>query len=73
MTNPFTNPFTDPDAEPTRDKIADVLGPAIEGWDALLRVLADGGVETPWRWFRDGGRLVKAADRTRVSTACAPS
>ncbi|MGX4735653.1 DUF3788 family protein [Kitasatospora griseola] len=62
----MANPFVDPEVEPTPDLVADALGPAVEGWDALMRELAEAGVEAPWRWFRDGGWLVKAADRART-------
>ncbi|OKJ13778.1 DUF3788 family protein [Kitasatospora sp. CB01950] len=56
----------DPEVEPTRELIADALGAADEGWDALMRELADAGVEAPWPWYRDGGWLVKAANRVRT-------
>ncbi|MEU8538946.1 DUF3788 family protein [Streptomyces sp. NPDC048717] len=66
MANQPTNPFTDPDIEPAPALIADALGPAIEGWDALTRALTDAGVQVAWRWYRDGGWLAKAADRRRT-------
>ncbi|MGW4379785.1 DUF3788 family protein [Kitasatospora sp. NPDC004531] len=62
----MANPFTDPGTEPTAALIADALGPASDGWDALMRELAAAGVDASWRWFRDGGWLVKAADRRRT-------
>ncbi|MFJ8443569.1 DUF3788 family protein [Kitasatospora griseola] len=62
----MANPFADPEVEPNPDLVADALGAAVEGWDALMRELAEAGVEVPWRWFRDGGWLVKAATRART-------
>ncbi|MFJ1792729.1 hypothetical protein [Kitasatospora griseola] len=41
----MANPFVDPEVEPTSDLVADALGPAIEGWDALMREPAEAGVE----------------------------
>jgi hypothetical protein len=60
------NPFAEQGVEPTHELIADALGPAIEGWDALMRELAEAGVQVSWRWYRDGGWLAKAANRSRT-------
>jgi len=62
----MANPFVDPEVEPTRELIRSALGPAVTGWDTLIRDLKGAGVDTPWRWFRDGGWLVKAASRART-------
>jgi hypothetical protein len=53
--------FTDQAVEPTAEAVAEALGPAQPAWGDLQRGLdAVGAALAPWRYYRDGGWLLKA-------------
>jgi len=53
--------FSDPSVEPTTSCISDALGAAREAWAELTGVLVNLGAKIEWRYYRDGGWLVKAS------------
>ncbi|MDR2722458.1 MAG: DUF3788 domain-containing protein [Cellulomonadaceae bacterium] len=62
----MANAFTHPDVAPTAETVADALGVALPAWEALQEALAGRGVTPAWRFYRDGGWLIKAVKGSRT-------
>ena len=56
----MTPAFADAEAAPTCDMIREALGAADAAWAEFIRCLTDNGVAAEWRYYRDGGWLLKA-------------
>jgi hypothetical protein len=58
--------FNDPEVTPTPSMITGALGPASQAWQSLIDGLAKDGVSADWRYYRDGGWLIKAVKGTKT-------
>lgn len=58
--------FTDPETEPDAGAIHDALGEAAPAWDRLLEVVDDLGAIASWRYYRDGGWLVRVMRGSQI-------
>ncbi|MCL2652518.1 MAG: DUF3788 family protein [Propionibacteriaceae bacterium] len=58
--------FDDPTIAPVPETIDEALGASAPAWAQLADVLANAGVETAWRYYRDGGWVVRASRGSRT-------
>jgi len=58
--------FNDPAIEPTSTLIQEALGEAHAAWEQLGSLLAEAGVVPGWRYYRDGGWLIKAVQGSKT-------
>ena len=58
--------FDDPAVEPTPKLIETALGAANGAWEELADLLAAVGAKAEWRYYRDGGWLVKAVKGSKT-------
>jgi len=53
--------FGDPAVEPVPETIDEALGASAKAWAQWMGVLASAGVATAWRYYRDGGWVIRAS------------
>jgi len=58
--------FTDPAVAPVTETINEALGASADIWNQWSGVLTDAGMATVWRYYRDGGWVIKASRGSRT-------
>ncbi|MCL2735955.1 MAG: DUF3788 family protein [Propionibacteriaceae bacterium] len=58
--------FDDPTVTPVSETIDDALGVSAPAWAQWADVLASAGVDTAWRYYKDGGWVIRASRGSRT-------